>query len=173
MDVKIALLNDDFFEDVYMNQRDGFIESDKEHMVCKLRKSIYGLKQASRQWYLKFDDFVTSLDFKETIVDQCIYLMFSGRKFIILVLYIDDFLLASNDVDFLHETKKILMSDFDVKDLGNASFVLGIEIYRNIPLDSLGLSQKSYIKRILDRFNMQFCNPCTTPIQKGEKFSMS
>jgi len=106
MDVKTAFLNGDLFEDVYMDQPDGFIESGKRHMVCKLRKSIYGLKQASRQWYLKFDNVVISLGFKENVVDQCIYLKASGRKFIILVLYVDDILLASNDVDFMCDTNK-------------------------------------------------------------------
>jgi len=173
MDVKTAFLNGNLFEDVYINQLDGFIESSKDHMVCKLRKSIYGLKQASRQWYLTFDNVVTFLGFKKNIVDQCIYLKFSESKFIILVLYVDDILLASNDVDFLHETKQMLMTHFDAKALGNTFFVLGIEIHRDISNGILGSSQKSYIKRILDRFNMKFCKPWTTPIQKGEKYSKS
>jgi len=136
-------------------------------MVCKLRKLIYGLKQASRQWYRKFDDVVTSLDFKENIVYKCIYLKLSSSKFIILVLYVDDILLASNDVDFLHETKQMLTTHFDMKDLGNVSFVLGIEIHHDRSRGTLGLSQKSYFKMLLDRFNMKFCKPSTTPIQKG------
>ena len=69
---------------------------------------------------------ITSFGFKENIVDQCIYLKFSGSKFIILVLYIDDILLASSDMELLHETKRFLSSKFDMKDLGNAFFVLGI-----------------------------------------------
>jgi len=173
MDVKIAFLNGDLFEDVYMDQPDGFVESGKRHMVCKLRKSIYGLKQASRQWYLKFDNVVTSLGFKENAVDQCIYLKASGRKFIILVLYVDDILLTSNDVDFLCDTKQMLTTHFDMKSLGNASFVLGIEIHRHRTHGILGLSQKGYIERVFDRFNMKSCKPCTTPIQKGEKLSKS
>ena len=66
---------------------------------------------------------ITSFGFKENTVDQCIYLKFSGRKFIILVLYVDDILLASSDVGLLHETKRFLSSKFDMKDLGDASFV--------------------------------------------------
>ena len=173
MDVKTAFLNGDLFEDVYMNQPDGFIKSSQKHVVCKLRKPIYGLKQASRQWYLKFDNVVTSLDFKENMVDQCIYLKLSGSKFIILVLCIDDILLASNDVDFLHDTKQMLITHFDMKDLENASFILGIEIHHGKFLVILGLSQKTYIKKILDRFNIKFCKSCTTPIQKDDKVSKS
>ena len=76
-------------------------------MVCKLNKSIYGLKQASRQWYLKFNATITSFGFKENIVDRCIYLKVSGSKFIFMILYVDDILLASSDLGLLHTTKKI------------------------------------------------------------------
>jgi len=100
-------------------------------------------------------------------------LKFSGSTFIILVLYVDDIPLGSNDVDFLHETKQMLMTHFDMKDLGNASFILGIKIYRDRSRGILGLYKKSYIKRILDRFNTKFCKTCTTSIQKGNKFSKS
>ena len=125
MDVKMAFLNGDLYEDVYMDQLNGFVESGKEHMVCELRKSIYGLKQASRQWYLKFEHIVSSLGFKEFAVDQCIYLKNSGSKFVILVIYVDDILLASNDVEFLHEIKQMPITHFDMKDLGDALFYFG------------------------------------------------
>ena len=75
-------------------------------MVCKLQKSIYGLKQASRQWHLKFCEVVTTNDFKENIIDQCIYMKVSGSKYIFLVLYVDDILLAANDTNLLVETKQ-------------------------------------------------------------------
>ena len=108
MDVKIAFLNGDLEKDVYMDQPVGFIEEGKEHMVCKLKKSIYGLIQGSRQWYLKFNDTITSFGFKEKIVDRCIYLKVSGSKFIFLILHVDDILLATNDLGLLSETKKFL-----------------------------------------------------------------
>jgi len=76
-------------------------EERKEYMVCKLKRSIYGLKQASRQWYLKFNDIIVSFGFKENIVDRCIYLRVSGSKFIFLILYVDDILLATNGLDLL------------------------------------------------------------------------
>ena len=98
MDVKTAFLNGNLVEEVYMKQPQGFIESSKEHLVCQLQKSIYGLKQASRQQYLKFDEVVTSLGFVENKIDQCIYLKVSGGKFIFLILYVDDILLASSDL---------------------------------------------------------------------------
>ena len=109
-----------------MVQPENFESNDSKQLVCKLKRSIYGLKQASWQWYWKFDQVITSFGFKENIIDQCIYLKFSGSKFIILVLYIDDILLASSDMELLHETKRFLSSKFDMKDLGNAFFVMGI-----------------------------------------------
>jgi hypothetical protein len=126
VDVKTAFLNGDLYEDIYMTQPVGFEEPGKEHMVCKLNKSIYGLKQASRQWYLKFDAVVTANGFIENKVDQCIYMKVSGSNFIFLVLYVDDILLASNDKNLLSETKQLLSYHFDMKDLGEASYVLAI-----------------------------------------------
>ena len=124
MDVKTAFLNGDLFEEVYMVQPDGFAKKGKEHLVYRLKKSVYGLRQASRQWYLKFDQVVTSFNFKENASGQCIYLKKNGSHFILLVLYVDDILLVSSSVELLTETKIILNSHFDMKDLGDASIVL-------------------------------------------------
>jgi len=101
MDVKTAFLNGDLEEDVYMDQPEGFEIKGKDQMVCKLKKSIYGLKQASRQWYIKFNDTITSFGFKEIIVDRCIYQKISGSKVIFLDMYVDDILLAANDLGII------------------------------------------------------------------------
>ena len=154
-----------------MTQPDGFKVTGKENMVCKLQKSIYGLKQASRQWYLKFHRVVTASGFKENVVDQCIYMRMSGSSYIFLVLYVDDILLASNDTNLLFETKNLLFSHFDMKDLGEASYVLGIQILRDKANGVLRLSQRAYIDRVLKRFNMQSCSLMKAPIVKGDKFS--
>ena len=105
MDVRTTFLNGDLVEDVYMSQPIGFDEVGKDHMICKLQKFIYGLKQASRQWYIKFDETVAANGFKENIVDQYIYMKVNRSKYIFLVLYIDDILLAANDTDLVIETK--------------------------------------------------------------------
>ena len=98
-------------------------------MVCKLHKSIYGLKQASRQWwYLKFDEVVTVNGFKENIVNQCIYMKVNGSKYIFLVLYVDDILLSANDTGLLIKTKQLLFSHFDMKDLGEAYRYFAIDL---------------------------------------------
>jgi hypothetical protein len=129
MDVKMTFLNGDLLENVYMAQPKGFAMKEKEHMGCHMRKSIYGLKQASRQWYLKFDETIRSFGFKENGEDNCIYAKFRSGKFIFLILYVDDILLASSDVSPLLKTKRFLSSNFDMKDLSEALFVLGIEIH--------------------------------------------
>ncbi|KAD4386078.1 hypothetical protein E3N88_26248 [Mikania micrantha] len=94
----------------------------------------------------------------------------SGSNFAILVLYVDDILLASNSLDMLHESKRLLSSNFDMKDLGEASYVIGIEIHRNRASGTLGLSQKAYINRVLTRYNMQHCSPSVAPVVKGDVF---
>ena len=103
MDVKTTFLNGDLEEEVYMVQPEGFISENGDNLICKLKKSIYGLKQASRQWYIKFHNVITSFGFEENIVDQCIYLKVSGSHFIFLVLYVDDILLASNNLRTIRE----------------------------------------------------------------------
>ena len=100
----------------------------------------------------------------------CIYYMMNARNFVILILYVNDILLANNDESLLNETKKALSQYFDMKDLENAFFVLGVEIYHDRSQGLLNWSQKSYIDKVLKRFNMASCFHSSTPIQKGEVF---
>ena len=171
IDDKTAFLNGDLYEEVYMQQSEGFVVDGKENIVCRLQKFIYSLKQASRQWYLKFHDVVPSLDFEENTVDSCIYLKINGRKFIFLILYVDDILLASNDLGLLMDVKRMLSQNFDMKDLGEANFVLGIEIHRDRDHKFLGLSQKAYVDRVMERFGMKGCKPGLAPIFKGDRLN--
>lgn len=108
MDVKTILLNGNLDEEIYMVHPKGFAMDGGDHLVCRLKRSIYSLKQASRQWYFKFDHVVTSFGFKKNLVDQCIYHEVSGSYFIILILYVDDILLASSDIRLLNKTKQLL-----------------------------------------------------------------
>jgi hypothetical protein len=109
----------------------------------------------------------------ENIVDNCIYQKFSGSKFVFLVLYVDDILLATNDLGLLHHTKQFLSQNFEMKDLGEASYVLGIEIHRDRSQKMLGLSHKAYIKRVMKKFRMHECTPNASPILKGYTFNLS
>jgi hypothetical protein len=101
MDVKTIFLNGDLYENVYMAQRKGFVVEGNESLGCHLTKSIYGLKYTARQWYLKFDETIRKFGFKEKEEDNCIYAKFKNGKFIFIVLYVDDILLASSDVHLL------------------------------------------------------------------------
>jgi hypothetical protein len=131
MDIRTTFLNGDLEENIYMAQLKGFVVKEKENMGCRLKKSIYGLKQPSRLWYLKFDRTIKGFGFKENIEDNYVYAKFKSGKYIFLILYVDDILLASSDINLLMKTKKFLSSNFDMKDLGDASFVLRIEIHRD------------------------------------------
>ena len=103
MDVKTAFINGDLEDKVYMKQLEGFSSSDGEHLVCKLKKSIYGQKKTSHQWYLKFHDVICSFGFEKNIMDQCICQKVSGSKIYFLVLYVDDILLITNDKGLLYK----------------------------------------------------------------------
>ncbi|XXG86494.1 hypothetical protein AAC387_Pa11g1379 [Persea americana] len=173
MDVKTAFLNGDIDKAIYMVQPENFELGDPKNMVCKLTKSIYRFKQAYRQWYHKFHQVIISFGFETNVVDNCVYHKFSGSKHIFLVLYVDDILLATNDIGMLHETKRFLSKKFEMKDLGDASFVLGILIQRDRSRGILGLSQRSYIDKVLKRFGMQDSKQGNTPISKGDKFSLN
>jgi hypothetical protein len=104
MNVKTTFLNEDLYENVYMVQPKSFIIKGKKNLGYHLTKSIYGLKQASSQWYIKFDKTIRKFGFKENEEDNCIYAKFRNEKYIFLVLYVDDILLASSDVHLLLET---------------------------------------------------------------------
>ena len=173
MDVKTTFLNGNLEEEVYIKQPEGFSSSEGKNLVCKLKKSIYGLKQASRQWYLKFHEVITSFGFEENIMDQCIYQKVSGSKICFLVLYVDDILLATNDKGLLYEVNQFLSKNFDMKDMGEASYVIVIKIHRERSRGILCLSQETYINKVLERFNMKNCSLSITPILKGDRFDLN
>ena len=133
MDVKTAFLNEEIDEIIYMKQPKNFVIGDSKSTVCKLKESIYALKQSPRLWYNKFQKIISSFSFVINPTDECIYDNFSGRKYNFLVLYVDDILLATNDLNLLRDTKKFLSNNFEMNDLGNASYVLVIQIYRDRP----------------------------------------
>ena len=90
-----------------------------------------------------------------------------------LVLYVDDILLATNAMGTLYEVKQFLLKNFDMKDMGEASYVIGIKIHRERSRGILGLSQETYINKVLERFQMKNCSPSLAPIVKGDRFSLN
>ena len=113
LDVKTAFLHGELEEDIYMQQPEGFIVSEKEDYVCLLRKSLYGLKQSPRQWYKRFDSFMTSHDFKRSSLDSCVYFKKnSDGSFVYLLLYVDDMLIAAKDKGEIRKVKAKLSEEF-------------------------------------------------------------
>ena len=101
MDVKTTFLHGDLEEEIYMNQPKGFVVKGKKELVCKLNKSMYGLKQSPRMWYQKFDTFIWGLGFTKIKVDHCVYFKLIGGRVIYLVLYVDDMFLVGNDKEII------------------------------------------------------------------------
>ena len=123
--------------------------------MCKLEKSIYGLKKASRRWNLCFDEIVKEFGFVRSEDESCVYVKASGSIVSFLVLYVHDILLIGNDVPTLQEVKSWLGKCFSMKDLGEASYILGIRIVRVRSKRLIGLSQNNYLDKVLKRFCMQ------------------
>ena len=123
--------------------------------------------------YLKFHEVIISFDFEENITNQCIYQKVSGSKICFLVLYVDDILLETNDKGLLSEVKKFLSKNFDMKDMGEASYVIDIKIHREGSQGILGLSQETYINKVLERFNMKNCSLSVAPILKGDRLDLN
>nr|GFB68133.1 hypothetical protein [Tanacetum cinerariifolium] len=120
MDVKTAFLNGYLNEEVYMEQPEGFINLKYPNRVCKLKRSIYGLKKASRQWNKRFDDEIKKLGFTHNNDEPCVYLKASGSNITFLILYVDDILIMKNNIPMLQSVKTYIKRCFAMKDLGKA-----------------------------------------------------
>jgi hypothetical protein len=137
-----------------MKQPEGFVVKGKKELVCKLKKSLYSLKQSPRMWYQKFDTYMLGLGFTRSKEDHCVYFKLIGDHLIYLVLYVHDMLLIGKNKEFIQDVKTHLSSKFDMKDLGASNFILGMEIKRDQKKRKLWLNQRKYVKTILQRFNM-------------------
>jgi hypothetical protein len=129
MDVKTAFLNGHLSEDVYMTQPEGFVDPENAGTICKLQRSIYGLKQASRSWNIRFDEVDKRFGFIKNEEEPCVYKRASGSALVFLVLYVDEISLIGNDIPMLEAVKTSLKRSFLMKDLGETAYVLGIKIY--------------------------------------------
>nr|GEY91377.1 retrotransposon protein, putative, Ty1-copia subclass [Tanacetum cinerariifolium] len=131
MDVKTAFLNGYLDEDMYMVQPKGFVNPNHPRKVCKLQRSIYGLKQASRSWNKRFDKEIKRFGFAQNLDEPCVYQKASGSNVTFLILYIDDIIIMGNHIPSLHSVNDYLGKCFAMKDLREAEFILGIKIYRD------------------------------------------
>ena len=131
------------------------------------------MKQASRSWNLRFDEVIKSFGFVQNVEEFCVYKKSSWSSVAFLVLYVDDILLIGNDVKLLESVKEYLNSQFSMKDLGEAAYILGIKIYRDRSKRLLALSQETYLEKILKKFNMENSKKGFLPIPKGIRLSVT
>ncbi|KAK8555198.1 hypothetical protein V6N12_009351 [Hibiscus sabdariffa] len=144
MNVKTAFLNGKLEEDVYMTQPEGFVTPENAGKVCKLQRN---------------ED------------EPCVFKKFSGSIVSFLILYVDDILIIGNDIPTLQSVKAWLSSCFSMKDLGEAAYILGVKIYRDRSRRLLGLSQSTYIDKVLKRFNMEASKKGFLPMTHGISLS--
>nr|GEU31246.1 zinc finger, CCHC-type [Tanacetum cinerariifolium] len=149
-------------------QPEGFVMLGNEHKVCKLVKSLYGLKQAHKKWHQKFDDVLLSSGFHLNQSDKCIYSNFNnfGER-VIICLYVDDMLIFGTDQNQVDKTKKFLSSRLSMKDMGEADLILGIKI--KCENKGIVITQSHYIEKILKKFNREDCSSVSTPMNPVEK----
>ncbi|KAH9723409.1 Integrase catalytic domain-containing protein [Citrus sinensis] len=176
MDVKTAFLHGNLEEKILMSQPEGFKEQGHEEHVCLLKRSLYGLKQSPRQWYRRFDQFMISNGYYRSKYDSCVYhgIINSGgnsRGAVYLLLYVADILIAGKNLSDIKKLKNLLKGKFEMKDLGSAKRILGIDIVRDRTAGTLFLSQSRYISKVLERFQMMDSKPVLTPL--GAQFKLS
>ena len=130
MDIEAAFLNGDLQEDVYMTQPEGFVIEGRENLVCKLKRSLYDLKQSPRCWNAILDARLKEMGFQQTNSDPCIYRASEGEMFFIAV-YVDDIILAGKSDKKIKAVKEMLASRFEVKDMGLLHYFVGVKIVQD------------------------------------------
>ncbi|KAK6142803.1 hypothetical protein DH2020_023151 [Rehmannia glutinosa] len=151
MDVKTVFLNCELKGEIYMEQPKEFVAPDQEIKVCKLVKSLCGLKQTPKQWHEKFDSIMKSNGFKINECDKCVYIKGTTKDYVIVCIYVDDMLIMGSIHDLIMNTKTMLKKNFDMKDMELSDVILGIKISRTS--DGIVLSQSHYVESILRKFN--------------------
>jgi hypothetical protein len=167
LNVKNAFLNGDLEEEVYMDAPPRFGEKFGTK-VCKLKKSLYGLKQSPRAWLEKFTRFVKSQGYTQGQGDHTMFIRHShDGKIAILIVYVDDIILTGDDVLEMNQLKTSLSSTFEIKDLGSLRYFLGMEVARS--KKGIVISQQKYVLDLLKETGMSGCRPANTPIDPNQK----
>lgn len=148
-DINNAYLKATLEEDIYMNQPQGF--HDGSQNVCKLQKTLYGLKQSAQEWYKTISNYMVNLGYRISTVEPCVFLSNDPELPRAIYLYVDDMLLISKKGTELKRLLKLLDEKFGVKDLGEPEFLLGIKVTRN--KDGIHLSQEAYVEELLEKFD--------------------
>nr|CAD1841078.1 unnamed protein product [Ananas comosus var. bracteatus] len=171
LDVQNAFLHGYLEEEVYMKQPPGYEDKTKFNYVCKLDKALYGLKQAPRAWYSRLSAKLQSLGFHSSRADTSLFFFNKGGITIFVLIYVDDIIVASSTHDATKALLHQLGQEFALKDLGELSYFLGIEVNR--AHNGIMLTQEKYASDLLKRVGMTDCKPVTTPLAVNEKLSAS
>ncbi|KAG8479288.1 hypothetical protein CXB51_029082 [Gossypium anomalum] len=170
LDVKSAFLNSFLEEEIYIDQPQGFVVSGKEDMVYRLKKALYGLKQVPRAWYSRIDSYLVSLGFERSSSEPTLYVKKKQAETQLIVsLYVDDLLVTGGDQNILAVFKAKMKEMFEMSDLGQMTYFLGMEVQRT--QNGIFLGQKTFAANILSKFSMENCKPTSTPMAVGMKLS--
>ena len=172
MDVVTAFLNGHLEEEIYMEQPEGYVKPGQEHLVCKLKRSIYGLKQSPRCWSKAFTEFMMGIGFKQSTSDPCVFVR-SRQELEILAVYVDDLILITESTESMNELKAALKERYKMKDMGELSYILGISVIQDKEKNRVILHQKHYIEAILRKYGMDNANPVATPADANVKLKKS
>eukprot|EP00873_Tetraselmis_striata_P002937 jgi/Tetstr1/423201/TSEL_001321.t1 len=166
IDIETAFMNASLKEEIYMRQPKG--AEDGTDNVLRLLKSIYGLKQASREWYELIHKKLTGLGLARSNSDTSMYIMNHPRYGICIVLvYVDDILVVSDSVEWIRSAKSAIGAEFNMTDFGEAAFVLCMDLTRCWASGTIRLSQEQYTLELLEKYGMQDCSPAKTPMGSG------
>lgn len=166
MDVKTAFLNGEIKEEVYVRQPEGFVKHGKEHLVYKLIKALYGLRQAPRAWYSKLNKCLEELGFVRCAYEQAVYTKKTGKGVLIVGVYVDDILVTGSSTKEIEDFKRKMGHKFDMSDLGELTYYLGIEVMQRNGY--IQLKQSGYAKKILNKAGMLQCNSTKIPMHPKE-----
>ncbi|CAL9007107.1 unnamed protein product, partial [Prunus brigantina] len=164
MDVHNTFLHGDLHEEVYMLPPPGY-QRQGEHTVCRLHKSLYGLKQASRSWFRKFSSAIQNIGFSQSRADYSMFTHKHGKSFTIILLYVDDMIITGNDDDAIRNLKHFLGTCFKIKDLGPLKYFLGVEIARS--KSGISFCQRKYTLDILEDAGLLGAKPTKTRPQNS------
>lgn len=168
LDVKTAFLQGRLQEQVYVVQPPGY--SDGTGRVCLLYKALYGLKQAPRAWHEHMHEQLVQLGYSVSVADPGLYLCTrdepAGERIVLLV-YVDDMLLASPSAEAVEQAKEVLLSTFDARDMGSMSDFVGMHITRNLQQGTLKISNERMIADLLQKYGMSDANGREVPLSRG------